>query len=533
MNRVDQTATNAPDASAPRQRRRGWLGFAVKTLLVGLLAAIAVLPSWLVTPERVSKLVASEVPELLADLRIGRIGFGWLGPIVLEDIALVPRNGDQPPVSVRRVEVSNGLAGILLSFGDLGRIRIESPRGEIVFDKEHRTNLDAILPPPPAEAAPAPAEKAPAPRTSPLRMAVEVDDAVVRITGPWTTDPWVSDPIDLRARLTAATGGGSEWIVEPVQLLANAQLEQTVAQEVLAYIVPVFADAARTSGRFSLRLDKARLPVGHPGDGEVAGVLAMHEVVLGPGPLVAEMFQKLPLKLPPPPTVRIADESHVQFELANRRVWHSGLEFGVPLVKPGQRLDVHSEGFVGLDDRSLDLRIKLPIPADLPQDRPLVAALAGKQISLGVEGELGQPRVKFDGSIKAAAGQVLADFIDRLGKDPPPPTPALPPQPTAEPGRQPPPAFPQPIPPTAETKPVAPPDTTDAIIDIVGGVLDEVAKRRAERRAAEAGNPQLAPPPRRGRLIERLRELAPPPSPPAEPPPPAPPATPPRGPEQS
>jgi hypothetical protein len=52
----------------------------------------------------------------------------------------------------------------------------------------------------------------------------------------------------------------------------------------------------------------------------------------------------------------------------------------------------------------------------------------------------------------------------------------------------------------------------DAVIDLVGGLLDEVAKRRAERAAANAENPQAAPPPRRGRLLRRL-----PPPPAAEP----------------
>ena len=56
----------------------------------------------------------------------------------------------------------------------------------------------------------------------------------------------------------------------------------------------------------------------------------------------------------------------------------------------------------------------------------------------------------------------------------------------------------------------------DAVIDLVGGVLEGIAKRRAERQAAEAANPQQpssAAPPRRGRL---LRRLAPPPAAPAE-----------------
>jgi hypothetical protein len=154
--------------------------------------------------------------------------------------------------------------------------------------------------------------------------------------------------------------------------------------------------------------------VGDPASGRLAGELAMHEVVLGPGPLVLQTLASLPLGLPAPPTIRIADESHVEFHLADRSIWHRGLRFGLPLAKPGQRLDVESSGAVSLDDRSLDLVLRLPIPADLPQDRPLVAALAGKQISLGIGGFLGAPEVKFDGSILATAGDVAGELWERL-----------------------------------------------------------------------------------------------------------------------
>jgi hypothetical protein len=123
-----------------------------------------------------------------------------------------------------------------------------------------------------------------------------------------------------------------------------------------------------------------------------------------------------------------------QFMLAEERVWHKGLEFGLPLAKPGQRLDVESSGSVGLADGSLDVTLKLPIPADLPQDRPLLAALAGKTVSVGIGGVLGAPQVNFNGSIKQAAGEVVTDLI--------------------------------------------------------GNVLDEVKRRRAERRAFEPAGPR-------------------------------------------
>lgn len=563
---------STPDAApAPRPaaiRRPGWslVRWTLSSLLVAAVAGLAVLPSYLGTPERITKLVATAIPELAADVTPGRVRLGWFGPIVLEELSVVPRNGDPTPIAVRRIEIENGLFGILLSAGDLGRVRIEGLNADVAFDREHRSNLDSILPPREPGAA-----TGRGPRRAAIGLRLEVEDAIVRINGPWASDPWVSEPIDVKAALGNGADGRAVWTVEPVQLLRQAELQQAVAHEVLAYIVPVFANAARTSGKFSLRLDGATFPVGRPEEAKLAGLLQMHEVVLGPGPLVENMFRSLPFNLPPPPTIRITDEADVAFHLEDRRMWHEGLEFGIPLRKPGQRLDVRSQGSVGLDDRSLDLKLSLPIPPDLPQDRPLVAALAGKQVSLGVGGVLGDPKVLFDGSIKEAAGQVIVDFVDRL-RSGPRPQPAVPP--AAQPAPRPGPAAPSrpgagaaaappqpgwsprptadakaPPPPASATvdrdvKPAsadlpltsgtaandpaesarekaarmageaaqqagAKPETTEAIVDIVGDVLEQVARRRAERRAAEAAEgpaAQQQAPPRRGRLLQRLRQ---------------------------
>jgi len=546
----------APGSPAPNRPGSGWslVRWVVSSLLIAVAAGIVCLPWIAGTPERVTKLVATAIPELAADVKPARVKLGWLGPIVLEDLAIIPRNGDPTPLTVHRVEVEHGLAGILLSAGDLGRVRIEGLQADVIFDREHRTNLDSILPP----RDPDQPARGKGPRRAAIGLRLDVEDAVVRISGPWTSDPWVSEPIDVKASLGNGADGYAVWTIEPVQMLKQAELQQTVAHEVLAYIVPVFADAARTSGRFSLRLDGATFPVGRPDEAKLAGLLQMHEVVLGPGPLVENMFRSLPFNLPPPPTIRIADEADVKFHLAERRMWHEGLEFGIPLRQPGQRLDVRSQGSVGLDDRSLDLKLALPIPADLPQDRPLVAALSGKQVSLGVGGVLGEPKVIFDGSIKEAAGQVVVDLIDRIRNGPRPqpvnpagdaaPLPQPGPQRAAapnappEPGWSPPGAAPRqaaeappqgdkaaaavqakdqpeadatkPAPAEtprdkveqmatdAATKAGAKPETAEALVDLVGGVLDEVARRRAERRAAEAANPDQAPP-RRGRLFQR------------------------------
>lgn len=522
MTETSQGETRRP---AGRGFLRSQIGMLLTTVFIVGLGAAAAAPWLLSNPERMSRYATALLPDLQGRVTFGSVRLGWSGPITFDDVRIVPQDGSAAPVRIKRVVGSHGLLSMLVSGGDLGEIRVEGLEADVVYDAERQSNL-ATLFPPSVEPAVGREKATRGPRRSPVRLRLHVDGAIVRIDGPWTPEPWVSDPITVRAALAPAAGAPhSEWTIEPVELLADARLEPGVAQGVLAYIAPVLADATRTGGRFSLRLDGARLPVGEPAAGTLAGRLSMHEVVLGPGPLALNVLQSLPLKLPPPPAILFAEEANVDFRLADRRVWHKGLEFGLPLAKPGQRLDVESSGSVGLDDGSLDLTLRLPIPADLPQDRPLLAALSGKQVSVGISGELGEPKVVFDGSIKAAAGDVLVDFIDNIRNRPRPapapgsqvaPRPQWQPQAVPRPGlpqgQQPatPPQVAQPgqVPTPSEALqqvPTGGDPTAEQVIDLVGGVLDEVAKRRAERRAAEAANPEAVPP-RRGGLLRRLAQ---------------------------
>jgi len=558
----------SPETAPPkRAAHMSFLSSQVRATLatVAVIAVLGIgsLPWLMSSPARMSKLVADAVPALQAAVRFGSVKLGWIGPMVFEDIHIVPHDGSREPASIKRVELSHGLAGILLSLGDLGRVRVEGLEANVEFDADRNSNLKGLFFP--ALAGPGAAARPHNGKPGAVRMQLDVVGAVVRMVGPWADEPWVSDPINVQARLApSADATRSEWTVEPVQLLADARLEPAVAQGVLAYIAPVMANATRTSGRFSLRIDAATLPVGATEGGHLSGVLAMHAVDLGPGPLAQRAIESLPFKLPVPQSIRIADESHVEFQLADRRMSHKGLAFGVPLAKPGQRLDIRSSGSVGLDDKTLDLKLELPIPADLPQDRPLLAAISGRTFSVGVGGILGEPRIDFDGSLRANAGGVVAELIDRLrGSGGPqaarqpvgPPRPLAPPAPAWKPdasaGKDSKTTVTDPAKPAAspadngsnanarqqagapatadKIKSALPPDmktdpTAEAVIDLVGGLLGEVAKRRAERQAAEAANPQQTPPPR-GRLLRRLIQPQAPPQAPPQATPPA--ATPP------
>lgn len=496
--------TDAQPVAAPAAtHRRSWLSLTMKASLAAVLAAIllgtAAVPWWLSNPERLSRIVAQAVPELEADVKFEKVRIGWMGPLEIEGVTLAPRDGDRPPLTIGRIEGSHGLLAAIFSVGDLGQLTIDGLTVDLALDENHRSNLEKLVPAPADD----PADRAPRPQRSPVRMRLAVEDAVVKITAPWTIEPWVSDPITVRAALAPVAAGHSEWTIEPTNLITNARMDPPVAWGVLAYAAPVLADATRTSGRFSLVLDGATLPVGDPAAGSLSGTLAMHEVVIGPGPLVRNLFASLPGNLPPPPSVRVADESHVRFRLAERRVHHEGLEFGLPLPGPGRRLDVRSSGSVGLDDQSLDVKLVLPIPGDLRQDRPLLAALAGKTISLGVAGKLGEPEVVFDGSIRRMAGEVARDLIEQVrGGGPAPQGPAPGPVPgIAGPGLQP------PGPSGAAVGGPGDASTGEAVAEIVGDVIDELARRRAARQAAEEAGEI---PPRRGRLRDRLLRPVPP-----------------------
>jgi hypothetical protein len=513
-------AAAAPAADPKRKAVRpgfwslaGWL--AVGTAVMGTASV-----PWLASePIRLARIANALMPELNADITIGRASIGWSGPIVIEDIHVLPRTGGAEPVSIARIEGSHGLLKMLLSLGDLGTFRVQGVDLHIIYRQNRTSNLAGLFTPRiPSEGTEG---TRPGRRLSPIRVRLEIEDAIARVDGPWSPEQWVSDPIDAAAALAPSKEGPwSEWRIEPVQLLSSAELKPSVAQGILAYIAPVLAEATRTAGLFSLRLDGGVFPVGDPAAGSLSGVLSMHAVDLGPGPLVKGMIDSLPMGLRPPPSIRIADDANVVFRLQDRLVWHEGLEFGLPLAEPGRRIDVESSGTVALDDGALDLKLVLPLPVDMPAERPVLQALAGKSISLGVGGVLGSPKVIFDGSIRAVASEVIGELLGRpIGGNRPRPLPAPPRQP---PGPRPGQVPATPTPGSGEGVrdaldripiPAAQDPAVGNVIDLVGGVLDEVARRRAERAAVQQdANPQPtadgsnepAARPRRP-LLERIR----------------------------
>lgn len=482
-----QSPAPAPaDHATPKPKGRFWplVGLLGGAFVVAGLAAPWILSS----PEMVAKLVQSSLKGAEADVSVANARIGWLGPTVVEGITFEPRDGSDRPVSIGRVEGDRGLLGMLLSMGDLGTFRVSGLEVDVVFNEDRTSNLQSLAAKVDDASGGEPKRES---RRSPVTTEIVVDQAVVRIAGPWTNEPWVSDPIDIDLVLEPDPGTDrSRWRVGQVQLLDEAVLEPAVAEGVLAYIAPILADATIVGGRFSLEIESASLPVGDPGAGTVDGRLVMHEVDIGPGELVKHVMSVVPVDKPNISTLRISDSSDIHFALANRRVSHEGLKFGVPLPDSDERLDVESAGSVGLDDKSLDLRLTLPLPKTMPADRPLLQSLAGKKLGMSIGGTLEQPEVDVDGTLRssvagligrqpdgdvagqttaagagAAAGATRETTLGAVGS-------AVAEQIRGQ------------LPPESVD-----PATADAVVDLVGGILDEVGKRRAARKASEQADP--------------------------------------------
>ena len=519
----DPTSTAPAGFGKPARPHRSFAGGLLPTGIVLLaIAAIIVvlLPQWLVSPTGIRQAILRSLPDIHGDVEVDAASIGWFTPLAIDGIRLVPATDGEPPLSIATIRGERSMLDILRNGGRLGEVTVSGLAFDLVFDEQHVTNLQRTVGKPPARAASGaipsqPPTSQPLDTTGDQRVQIKVADARIRIKGPWSEAAWESQPINVEATLRRTAAGVREWSLTPLTLLDHARLEPSVAAGVLAYAAPILADTTRTGGEFSLVIEEARWPAGHGEEATVAGTLTLHEVDVGPGPLVEGVVAAMPGRLPAPPTIRVAEASVIRFRQANRRVWHEGLAFGLPLPTPGQRLDIESNGSVGLDDRSVNLTLALPIPADLPKDRPLLAALAGKTLKAQVVGTLDAPQFKLDESLKETATAVAADVIESLRNNrkkpasadqPAPVTPSTGSADTTEPQEtQPPPPNQQRegspkqgnaakldqlrgfLPPEVSDDPA-----TDTVIDAVGGLLDEVARRRAEKAAkatTEAGQP--------------------------------------------
>ncbi len=502
----------------PERHRNRILSRVFFACILIVLPAIALLPQWLVSANGIRQLIIRSVPNLQGDVLVGEASIGWLKPLRINDVVFRPSTSDPAPIRVGSIKGTLGLLEIIQNGGRLGTMTVEGTEIHLAYDDDHVSNLQKTFGTELQKKQSIEPSNFPEPAPQKVygsadeRVHIAIKDAHLRIDGPWSSKPWESEPIDIEVILNQYTNGMKEWALTPVTLLDHARLNPSVAAGALSYAAPILANTTQAQGEFSLVIDEARWIAGKGKMATIDGNLTLHKVEVGPGPLVTKIVASLPGELPTPPTIRIAESSKVHFRKSDRHVWHEGLSFGIPLKSSGQRLDITSEGFVGIDDRLIDLTLSLPIPKTLPSDRPLFAALAGKTLKASVKGSLDKPTLQLDSSLKQTVANVAADFIKELRNkksttqvdddtDPIRNTDNQPNKTTNNPQNienstnQ---TAPKEMGGTAkkldQLKDLLPAEisddpTTDTVIEAVGGLLDEVAKRRAEREKTKGKQP--------------------------------------------
>ena len=74
-------------------------------------------------------------------------------------------------------------------------------------------------------------------------------------------------------------------------LLSNVDVSPQVSETMLKYVAPIVAGATRTEGKFSLDLEETIVPLANPRQAQVQGRLAVHQLNVTPGPMMADLIQ--------------------------------------------------------------------------------------------------------------------------------------------------------------------------------------------------------------------------------------------------
>lgn len=379
----------------PKRRwlRRALIGLALTLALVAAAPYIAQYPpvrDWLVNALAKRENVRAEV---------GGASFGWFTPLELRDVRVDSPQG-APLLNVARIRAAKPWWQLALSQKRLGRFFIGAPHVTLLASPSG-WNFEGIGPAKEASQRPADPGDRSEPSDKPELTAVLQDAAVVLrragIEEPLLDVEGVHATVDIRYL------EDTRWlIVQPFQPLDRKQLTPEMCNNGLQLIAPILANATWVSGEVSLSIDEFRLPLDRRAAEDpqlppafAAGRLDMHSVETGlKNPLLQEIANKVATLLGSkmPTRVRIANETQVQFELRDRRVYHEGLAFGLPEVSPN--LVIRTSGYVGLD-KSLDLRVEAPTSLDWAFDGPIAQRLSGKSIELAVTGTLDDPKVSF------------------------------------------------------------------------------------------------------------------------------------------
>ncbi|PQO46128.1 hypothetical protein [Blastopirellula marina] len=220
---------------------------------------------------------------------------------------------------------------------------------------------------------------------------VSVIDASVQVYKPGAKKPWGFENIAFLAQLRpgATQEEGPSLLIPEATLMNRKALTQEMCDDMLKFVAPIVTGVTKIDGEVSLALEDIRVPLADRKRSVGKGTLNIHQANLTGAPLV----QKITNFLGVGSSVQVFTDCAIRFQLADRRIYHEGLDFGVG------NLRIRTHGYVGLDE-SLDLIAEVPIPlaaekafaaGEIPN--PIIESLRGKTIEIHIVGTLDKPQI--------------------------------------------------------------------------------------------------------------------------------------------
>jgi hypothetical protein len=183
-------------------------------------------------------------------------------------------------------------------------------------------------------------------------------------------------------------------------------------------VAPLIGRSTRAQGVVSVDVSGARVPLGDPFGGELAGQLIFENTEVSPGPHVgplATLLVKLQTLVDPRfafgdkvVLLRVRPEP-VRVRLADRRLWHEGLA-----LEMGQLL-VRSAGSVG-GDGTLAATVEVSFRGDLAGSTPVIGRLLRTPLLIPLKGTVQRPQLDAR-AIDQVVGRIVENTAEAVLKD--------------------------------------------------------------------------------------------------------------------
>lgn len=375
---------------------------------------------------------------------------GYFTPISVSGLSVQSKD-KETKVSFREIAADRSWLSMLFSRPELGNFRFDSPDVDITVRKTvSEQEVDGL-------AATAP----PNPTVLPNLTAEIVDASIVVRMGPNEPPPIDLSGISAHVRLERK-GALSVLVLEPTVVFDHQPLTPQLCGQGLQLIAPLLADEVSATGEFSLNLTQCEIPVAsHAADIDqkanainVKGQLDLHSASVSvkntiASKLMGTVMQLVGISLPNALTV--AENVTVEFAVIDGRVHHSGLALLLP--QGDSSIEIVSSGSVGLDE-TLDLLVSIKLPDGLLGKGVVREALTEKPLQLAISGTLEKPQLRLAGN--KGFLQSMSKLIESAGKE------------------------------GDETNSG---EVADASSDLLGGLLDLVKERAANKKRTKGQTP--------------------------------------------